>query len=191
MTKYREKWLQDMIGELSVLFTDNGYIMPNNIRVTCGWCSRSNSRTSSQRIGECYSPTASGDNSIEIVISMSLQDPMKVAGVLAHELVHAVVGNENGHNKVFKKCAVAIGLEGKMTATTESEAFKQRVQPMIDKLGEYPHASLSLNNRKKQSTRMIKTSCPSCGYTARLSQKWIEVGTPICPVDNISLEVEQ
>jgi len=34
---------------------------------------------------------------------------------------------------------------------------------------------------KKQTTRMIKAECPSCGYTARISQKWVDVGLPTCP----------
>jgi hypothetical protein len=63
----------------------------------------------------------------EIMISPVLDDPMRVAGVLAHELVHATVGTQHGHKGPFAKLAKKIGLEGKMTATTEGEAFKQAV----------------------------------------------------------------
>ena len=34
---------------------------------------------------------------------------------------------------------------------------------------------------KKQATRMIKVACPECGYTARTTQKWLDVGPPRCP----------
>lgn len=33
----------------------------------------------------------------------------------------------------------------------------------------------------KQSTRMLKVECGSCGYTLRTTAKWLEVGTPTCP----------
>lgn len=39
-----------------------------------------------------------------------------------------------------------------------------------------------LNNKPpRQSTRMHKTECTECGYTARVSAKWLKVGAPLCP----------
>ena len=73
------------------------------------------------------------------MISLVLSDPMRVAGVLAHELVHATVGTQHGHKGPFTKLAKAIGLEGKMTATTEGDAFKQAVAPILEAVGPYPH----------------------------------------------------
>lgn len=32
------------------------------------------------------------------------------------------------------------------------------------------------------SSRLIKAYCEKCGYTIRLSRKWIEVRQPLCPV---------
>ena len=74
-----------------------------------------------------------------------------------------------------------------MTATNESEAFKQRLAPILAELGDYPHAKLDASNRKKQTTRLIKTECPRCGYTARVARKWLDVGAPICPTDNVQM----
>jgi hypothetical protein len=74
-------------------------------------------------VGECWSESHSADGHIEIMISPVLDDPMRVAGTLAHELVHAT--GRHAHGSHFAKLAGAIGLEGKMTATTEGEAFKQ------------------------------------------------------------------
>ena len=103
---------------------------------------------------------------------------------LAHEMVHAAVGVQHGHKWPFRTLALAIGLTSKMTATEESEAFKQRLAPILAELGDYPHAKLDASNRKKQTTRLIKTECPRCGYTAR---KWLDVGAPICPTDNVQM----
>jgi len=112
---------------------------------------------------------------------------MRIAGVLAHEMVHAAVGVQHGHKGPFRSLALAIGLTGKMTATEESEAFKQRLAPILAEHGDYPHAKLDASNRKKQTTRLIKTECPRCGYTARVARKWLDVGAPICPTDNVQM----
>ena len=35
---------------------------------------------------------------------------------------------------------------------------------------------------KKQSTRLLKCECPTCGYIARVAWKWLEdKGAPHCP----------
>ena len=68
-----------------------------------------------------------------------------------------------------------------MTATEAGEELKGRLNALVEQLGEYPHALLT-ESGKKQSTRMIKCECYSCGYIARTSSKWIEeAGAPICP----------
>jgi hypothetical protein len=81
----------------------------------------------------------------------------------------------------FAKVAKAFGLEGKMTATVAGAELTERLNALVEQLGEYPHALLK-ESGKKQSTRMIKCECYSCGYIARTSSKWIEqAGAPICP----------
>lgn len=34
---------------------------------------------------------------------------------------------------------------------------------------------------KKQTTRLLKVECGQCGYTVRLTRKWLDVGPPGCP----------
>lgn len=34
---------------------------------------------------------------------------------------------------------------------------------------------------KKQTTRLKKAECSQCGYTVRVTQRWLEVGPPGCP----------
>ena len=72
-----------------------------------------------KRIGECWSDLASADGAFEIFIVPGIDDAARIAGILTHELVHAAVGLKAGHGAVFAKAARALGLEGKMTATTE------------------------------------------------------------------------
>jgi hypothetical protein len=184
---HREAWLKAVIRRLAPMFREWGHPIPFNIRVTCGFPStRPLSGQRNQRIGECWYAEASQDNHVEIMISPVLADPMRVAGVLAHELIHAACGPAVGHKGPFKKLAKKLGLEGKMTATTEGEAFKQLAQPILDDIGPYPHGVLNARKRssgpKKQTTRMLKAECSDCGYTVRLTQKWVdEAGNPHCP----------
>ena len=41
---------------------------------------------------------------------------MRVAGIIAHELIHAAVGVEHGDKGPFRAMAKGLGLEGRMTA---------------------------------------------------------------------------
>jgi hypothetical protein len=32
-----------------------------------------------------------------------------------------------------------------------------------------------------ETSSLIQCVCPNCGYLARITQKWITVGMPLCP----------
>jgi hypothetical protein len=180
--KHREAWLHAVADRLRQIFAAQGATIPTKIRLTCGLPSARAFSAKKQSLGQCWSDENSADGHIEIMVSPVLDDPMRVAGVLAHELVHATVGVQFGHRGPFATLAKAIGLEGKMTATTEGDAFKQAVAPILDAIGPYPHAELSKTNRKRQGTRLLKLLCPTCPYTVRITRKWLdEVGPPACP----------
>src|SRR5262249_21488347 len=141
-------------------------------------------------IGECWAPEACSDKHAEVFISPEISNGAKIIDVLAHELVHASVGNKEGHGKVFKKAALAIGLEGPMRATKASPAFGKWCQALFKRIGPYPAGYLSNEKGiKKQSTRLLKCECPRCGYTVRVTRKWIEdAGAPFCPTDDVQFE---
>jgi hypothetical protein len=182
----REEWLEAAVKITEPLFTGAGYKVPK-VRVTCGWPSRGGLSQKKRTIGQCWDTTASSDKIHQIFISPWLDDPVDDFGVLPvliHEVVHAVVGIAEGHNKVFGKCARAVGLAGKLTATTGSPELLEKCKGYVKTLGKYPHAKLDPKKSpvKKQSTRMIKMECGECGYVARTSQKWIDdVGPCHCP----------
>lgn len=140
LVKNREDWLTKAIAELRDLaFIPAGYTVPENIRVSCSWPSRGgNSRV----LGQCWNPRLSRDRMFEIYITPRLDDPAAVLPVLGHEIVHAVVGLKCGHRGPFRTCALAIGLEGRMTATVAGEAFKRLIDPIVAALGPYPHGAL-------------------------------------------------
>lgn len=190
----REDWLTRaaMIAS-EELFKREGYTLPNKIRYSVSLPSRNAMGKKRTTIGQCWSSVCSSDGTIEIFITPMIDSERQVFATLVHEMVHAAVGNENGHNKVFKKCALAVGLEGKMTATTMTDETWERMKPILhERLGSYPHARMkAVNNARKQSTRMVKVFCPVTDYKVRMSRKPIdEWGFPKCPCCDKPMEVD-
>ena len=179
----REEWLVALVGELRPLFTEAGFPLPDKIRVTCGFPS-SKARSLNKAIGEHWSSAASDDGHDEILISPVISDPIEAAAILVHELCHAATPGA-GHKGDFVRAIRALWLEGKATATVAGQAFRDNVGALVEGCGEYPHATLNVGRvRKVQSTRLIKASCPMCGYTIRLTEKWARLGLPACPNDD-------
>ena len=50
-------------------------------------------------------------------------------------------------------------------------------------------AGLGTRGGKSYSaTRQLRVHCPTCGYVARVSRKWLDVGTPHCPTHGAMVE---
>lgn len=182
--KTREEYLALAVKTLTrTVFEPAGYTVPADaIRVACGWPVGSRGTGKKRVLGQCFHPKASRAGNIEIFISPVTDCAEKAVGILAHEMVHATVGNEAGHGPAFRACAVNIGLQGKMTEALPGEALAARIRVMIhDVLGAYPHAAVDFSTRKKQGTRMILLRCPETGYQVRTTHKWISMGMPISP----------
>ena len=179
----REAWLVMVIDTIMrPLFKRRaGVVLPDNIRVAVGFPSTGRNN---KRIGECWSSTASADKHYEIFIHIGLDSVQRALDVLVHELVHVAVGLAAGHGKAFKTCAVKVGLQGKMTATTASPELAEFLKKALELLPAYPGARLATegdsNKPKKQGTRMLKAECDCCGYTFRLTRKWAALGLPSC-----------
>ncbi len=178
--KTREEWLAFVTQELRPLFKKVGAPLPDKIRFAIGFMVHG---YRSKHIGECHSRTASGDKHVEIFIAPNQDNPAKVAGILAHELVHAADDNKHGHRAPFKKIGLAIGLEGKATHMLPGTAMQRDViAPILVKAGPLPHKKLSVfGKQKKQTTRLLKAECSECGYAVRVTAKWIKIaGAPFC-----------
>lgn len=177
--KTREEWLMWAVDLMrNKLFVEHGFKIPTAVRISVGFPSTKRGG----RIGECWNPANSGDKHSEIFLHPKLDNAVEVLSVVAHELIHAM-RPQASHGKEFKEVAVAIGLEGKMTATTAGEALTRTLRDYSQVLGPYPHAclnSMKLAGEKKQGTRLLALECPSCGYKIRVTQKWIDTGMPTC-----------
>src|SRR5258708_5619788 len=131
----RQQWLEAGVEALRTKFAESGYRVPEKARVSIGWPKRA---ASCGAIGECWSTEASSDGHNELFISPELTDALRILGVLTHEMVHATVGTAAGHKKPFKQCALAIGLQGPMRATTESPEFVAWAETLVNRIGPYP-----------------------------------------------------
>lgn len=179
----REDWLNAFIKLARPQFAAAGSPIPEKVRASVGLTSKG---LRSNRIGECWSKACSKDAAFEIFVAPHLQsNGSRVADILTHELVHAAVGLAAGHGPLFAKCAKALGLTGKMTATVAGPGWHAWADPLIKKLGPLPGADLNGGTSsapKKQTTRMIKLSCDCCSWSCRTTRQHIveELG---CPTD--------
>jgi hypothetical protein len=187
----REDWLAKCIEKLRPDFARLGSELPEKIRASCSWPSKSGLANKKRRIGEAWSAKNSADQSCEVFISPVLKDPLEVAATLVHELVHCAVGVEQGHKGKFIKLAKVIGLEGKMTATHAGEELRTHLKVVTDAIGPYPHAELTHSNAPKtQKCRLLKVVC-ECGCVVRITRKWLdEVGPPTCGCGGAMVEEE-
>ncbi|WP_226019386.1 transcription elongation protein SprT [Novosphingobium sp. FKTRR1] len=190
----RDAWLEAATNELRPHYKTAGYPLPKAVRFSVGFPSTGRK---GKRIGEHWHAAASADAHHEIFIRADQSDPAQVLGILAHELVHSAVPVGSGHGPVFKKAALAVGLEGKMTQAMPGAVFAARLAEIAAELGPLPHGRLNLDQSgddtpKKQGTRMLKAECETaaCGYTVRITRKWLDaLGAPCCPAHG-AMEVE-
>jgi hypothetical protein len=214
----RETWLNNLANLMAPRFEELDHPLPK-FHVSIGFTSGGQHGKAS---AECWHSSRSADKAFQIFISPVRDETLAIAGSLAHELTHAAVGFDCGHKGDFAKVMKALGFVAPLTSSTRGEAFVQWVQPFLDQLGPIPHARLgvapsplenlardlgdadgdepeakgSSNQKKKQTTRMLKAACQApgedgqpCGYTVRLSKKWaLELGA-CCPVHG-AMEVE-
>ena len=197
----REGYLKAAIEELRPMLKDAGFTIPD-LHISIGWPSNRGKSNASETLGECWHGDASEDKHPHVFISPRMKDPlhfdkgdaMGVLPCLVHELVHSVMPLMTKHGFLFRKLATELGLEGKMTSTHAGEILAEKLAAISANLGPFPHSKLnrlSLGGpSKKQTTRMLKCTCPKCGYLARVTRVWLDIGAPICPTHKIVMDYE-
>lgn len=184
----RQNWLCAATEAVRERYEALGFDVPTKIRVSVGFPKGRKGRAG-HAIGQCWKTVCSRDGHNEIFISPELGDDARICGVIAHELAHAIDNCEHGHKKEFKKIATAIGLTGKMTATTESPEFVHWVGENVTAvIGPYPAgpltnpAAIAIPAPRKPRAKTLRFVCPDCDYEARVPEKCAEEnGAPICP----------
>lgn len=177
----REAWLDAAQSELKrMFFVPAEKDLPDTVRIGVGWSKGAKKNS----VGWCYKPESADDGSTHIFVSPVLVEPMEILPVLLHELIHAHDRNESKHAGNFRRTWAQFGFVGKPTASSPGLELTDRLRPLAELLGDYPHAKLNpFEKVKTQTTRMLKIACTDagCGCIVRMTKKWVEeVGPPVC-----------
>lgn len=174
----REQWLTDLSEQVVPLF--KGFQL-QPFRLTMGWPISRGAPGRKQVIGECHALESSTGGVHELFISPVLEEPLKVAGVVCHELAHVAAGVKAGHAKDFVKVCRHVGLtSGKPTQVMPGERLNESLRRIVAKLGEYPHKAMKLALTEKKPSSGVTLRC-ECGFRCSTSRKWVEgVGVPTC-----------
>lgn len=189
----REEWLNLAVDELRPLFEPE-YKVPE-LKISIGFPAKGG--LSKRRVlGVCWKAEVATDRKFQIYINPTIADVTGSDGVLsvvAHEMVHAC--GISGHGKEFAKCGLKIGLEGKMSSSVAGQDLQARFRVIEKKIGAFPHAPLVPTNslsasQKPDKCRIHKCTCLECGYTVRVSAKWLDMAVPVCPVCDKEMQRE-
>lgn len=143
------------------------------------------------------------------------ESPIQVAGTTIHELGHVLAGWGAGHAKDWKAACGRLGLRHVKAAGTQylMASFQPRIRDVIGRMGNpqdgkptfldgsLAHGkagvcTMGYGTRGGKSrgvgsgSRMLKVVCVggTCGgYTARVARSWLDLGAPVCPVDNLKM----
>lgn len=227
-----EAWVEAATTGLLEIFADLGYRMPEGYTVKPhlsfphkrAYLGPKEGRGSV--VGMAYHETSSPEGNVRhILVTLALGEVIGqptgrkdnlgnterqsgVLDVLAHEVVHALDGNVNGHKGPFVEMIRAIGLAGKPTATYAGERFIALTERLRDSLGVYPHKGMNVQH-KAQETRLVKVACTTpyfdedgevsfigCravtdegraktregAYNLNITRVWLDEGmAPLCP----------
>ena len=114
--KTREEWLTAAKTLLNDrVFIPNNLPLSDNVVFSCSFATTGNKLgAKSMTYGQCFPPELSDDKlNTQIVITPLLDDAIRVLDIDVHELCHAQVGCEHGHDATFTRARKAVGLWGK------------------------------------------------------------------------------
>lgn len=132
-TGNREQWLTNVAVLLRPWFARCGYEMPLRIRLGVGALSASR-----RVLGACHT-FQDRDGFRHITISPFIDDPILVAGVLIHELIHAVLPEQDNHGPSFAAVAQSLGLQHPVTRVSPTPELHAHICEVVRRVGPYPH----------------------------------------------------
>jgi hypothetical protein len=202
MIKTREEWLMLAVEELRPYFIKNKLEIPKAVLV--GVFAKAG-----KAIGQCFSPTCTTDGTIHVFVSATHPNGLATLETLVHELLHAALPDDVKHGAKFKEGMKALGLEGKATATSAGMELRAMLEPLAEKLGDYPNPQLKPKEKTKKekanAKKTFKLFCPrkranekSCiltdktkdgDYSVTVSRKMLKLAFPIC-VCGAEMEME-
>lgn len=170
----REEWMTKAINQIEqVVFKPIDLRMPEKWAVTCGWCKGS----SAKYVGVCVDPICSADGTTHIFIVPTEDDGLQVLRILAHEMVHAIVGIDEKHGGRFAEVCDQLQFTHPYTAAMPEigTPVYAELQATLDALGPYPHVRMVLKKKPKKESKWVRLfSSSDDEYTLRISTLSIE-----------------
>lgn len=188
--EYLELAVQAIIADI---FTPAEIEVPP-VRVSVGWPGGRGPKKNV--IGQCFDKRVSKDGKAQIFVTPAIDDAYVTIETLTHELIHAIVeGHEDengevkhhGHRGEFITVAKAIGFEKPWKETPASPELREKLQAIADRLGAYPHAAITMEDRPTvQKTYYLKYVSPeNSDYFVRVTATKVEeYGAPLDPWGN-------
>lgn len=169
----REQWLDAAVAAIRARIPE----VASRIRCAPGF---PRTFTRSGTTAEVIPDTDSQDGHFEVLIAPTLADPEGVFTALLGQVLHTLPGALTVASRAYRDALVNWGLAIEGAEVSPTADFPDHWQADIDSLGPYPHAAVTVATRKTQSTRMLKLTCPQCGYIVRTTGKWLAQGLPVC-----------
>lgn len=183
--KYREEWLMESVKLFRPWFLERKVEIPQRVMISCGF---PKGARGGHAIGQCWGANLTPDGTSHMFVCPTLIDPIEVLATTLHECTHAACGLECGHKGEFKRMAVSLGLQGKMTATycAPNTPLHDALSQVAEVLGPYPHSKLTPIKKPKKESNWVRLMSPDNEeYTLVISQISIdEMGMPQDPWGN-------
>jgi hypothetical protein len=117
----------------------------------------------------------------EVLISPEVSEPGEVA-LLALRALVAVYTSDYESGSMYRQCLRAAGLN--------EESLPRWAASIVSGMPAYPHAAVTIPDHVKQTTRLVKVTCPiHSDYIVRMSAKAFDRGAPLCGVDDCGVSM--
>jgi len=195
----REEWLKRAVDKVKSHVESHTKREIPPVLVSCGFPSSGGAKLNNTTLGECWPSESTFDGTRQIFVNPVIKDPVKVLEVLIHELVHAVLPDDEKHGPEFKRMAKAVGLVGPAKSTSAGDELQAKLTIFAEELGEFDNKPIILKtkDKKKGPKSTFKLHCPDkrdCKETCHLSDKLhgedyavtvgkkaLKLGVPKCP----------
>jgi len=169
----RETWLKELANR-AIPFITNHYPYAEeevSVRLSCGFPATQGKRK--KVTASLIPPTNSDEFNAEVFVTPEIDTDEEVARAVLPLLVAVVLGDYK-QGATYRNAIQALRLN--------AETLPSWVENILSQLPAYPHASVTLPEVKKQTTRLLKVACLPCNYIARVSRATLDrLGTPVCP----------
>ena len=135
-------------------------------------------------LGHCYASSAVADGANEIFITQSEASPVKVLGILLHELVHAQDDNQNGHKGPVERRLLDLGYGRPLTTYAPTDALLAELDALAQLLPPMPMQAITPAKPKRGRMRSIWCTAEGCGFKGNTTRSHIaRMPAPsICPI---------